>query len=245
MKQKFSLLSLVSSHTLKPVISICIIMASFQAGLLYYFGVKQEELMNFNGSIQPFYAWGEHFWMELSYLIALCGILVLCLLENSLRNGKYTLLRLSTKETDFFLACFFNTLCCLLLLWAVEAIVLICGSYYYISVTPSDFLTNQSIFLATLYSNFLQGIFPTVNLAVWVKSMLQILLISSTVASVSTSILQGKLRKYLIGFLVFLVLNYFSSRYVESNLVFSVIYAVLLVFVLKGGLSCEREKETM
>lgn len=245
MKEKFSMLSLVSSHTLKLVMFTCLVMASLQIVLLYYLGIKQGELVNFSENIQPFYTWGEHGLMKYSYLTALWVILVLCLLEHSVRNGKYTLLRLSTKKSDFFFACFLNTLFSLLILWAVEAILLICGSYYYISVTPADYLTNQSIFLSTLHNNFLQVIFPTVNLSVWIKNTVQILLLSSTAARVSTHILQEKSWEFLIGLLVFVVLNYFSSRNVESNLVFSAVYGVALVFIVRGGLSDEGEKAKM
>ncbi len=241
MKQKLSILSLVSSHTLKSVILICFLMASLQIGLLYYLGEKQVELVNYNSNIQPFYAWGEQSLMKSSYMLGLSAILAVCIIEYSIRHGKYTLLRLNTEKSTFFLACFTNTLCSLLILWAVETVVLICGSYYYIFVTNPDFITNQSTFLSTFYNNFLQVTFPTVNFSVWVKNIFQILLLSATVGKVSTNLLQDKPWKLMISILIFLVFNYFTSRETLSNHVFSVIYAVFLLLFMKGGLFCEKE----
>lgn len=236
----FSTFQLLSSHTLKPVLSLCFLLLITQIAVFIPLAQVQKSASFSLENVVPNYIWGNHPFFDISSIITLVAVSALCLLESTVSKGKYTLLRLGISYQTLFFSATFNTICTLILLWATQVIALLFGLFCYIHVTPTEFLAPQSVFLSTTHSNYLHEIFPTVNIDVWMKNITEIILLSLSMANVSLHQLEGKPWKIWVILPIFVVVNYFYSHVYTSIRIFTLIYGIFIIMLLLGV--CRHEK---
>lgn len=242
MKQIFSVFSLLTSHSLKPVLLTCFLLAMVQADILYKLGKNQLQIIKIQGELQSFSQWMDTVMIENYYTFAMGAVVAICMMEGTLRKAKYTLQRLGISNQSYFLAFFFNTFCCLFIVWATEILILFGAIIYYYSVTPQETVTSQSIFLASFHSSFLQGILPTIHGDLWLRRMMELLLISTANATTVVHMIWGEAWKFPVCILLFVL---FSHSIQGVNLIFSLCYGILTFILLKGGLSNGAEERKL
>lgn len=102
--------------------------------------------------------------------------IVLCLPGCDFKsNSAYTLRRLSVSErATFFHQAAYNTLVYLMLL-AVQLVVALGLSQYYISIVPEECISNQTITLAFYRNEFLHSLLPLEDVGLWIRNGLLVI----------------------------------------------------------------------
>ncbi len=107
-------------------------------------------------------------------LISITFLLCLPGCQFKSRTG-YTLCRLSISErATFFNQALYNILV-YFMLFAVQLVVAFVLSQYYISMVPSDCISNQTVVLAFYRNEFLHSILPLEDIGLWIRNALLIL----------------------------------------------------------------------
>ncbi len=149
-------------------------------------------------------------------------------------NAKYTLLRLGIKTKELFILLFANTLCCLMILWATQAIILMCGFAYYIWLSPEGMSNPQTLFLDAIRSDHMATVFPMTNVLLWIRVFMQFLLLSLASAQLKIRECQGK-KQFAYIFIMIAMIFMTIPNTTISNWIAVVISGICVAISWKGG----------
>lgn len=190
MRRHISVFALIARNSLYKILAILLVMCVLQCSLFCF--CFHETLKSYNANIDavdqvtertveaPELTEGvkrfekliiQSFFPQIFAVFFLFITLCLCLTgtEYSVQTG-YTLCRLSISEKQIFLHQAIYNMLIYLLTVTVQICVIFSLGIFYTMNTPTEFVSNQTLFLAFYRSDFLHSLLPLDEFALWIRN---------------------------------------------------------------------------
>lgn len=225
-----SILGLMTSHTMMPVIYCSLLLMLVQGCTFAYLGINQES------NLLPLYQWLDHPMIRYSFIIVMLVVLAACYrVGEGSGNPGYTIHRLGVKEKQIFSSWMLNVGCSIIIIWGIQVLTIFLGSKYYEMVTPENLTSVQTMFLSSYRSAFLHTIMPVQDWSVWLRNIAFVLCLSSGISWYTLKRLRGEKNPVMLGITVFLMLLYFNIGSGTWDIYVTAFLLVSAMFMIYGG----------
>ncbi|MFI3250388.1 MAG: hypothetical protein R3Y07_05445 [Eubacteriales bacterium] len=233
MKHK-SLYGLVASHTFKNLVICCLGLTVVQMGIVFILASEHSSNLN------TLEGWFDHPGFRMSYAAGMAVILFVSDLQFQWGSKVgYTMFRLGKTNKEILWVLMQNGLISYLTLWGVQVLILFGVSHYYLAVTPPEFTSVQTIFLANLRSDFFHMVIPNVTGLLWMRNLAQLFLLTVLFGVSCLRLWQGRDIKFVMCAYCVAIQGFSSNYYGETAIFYTIVYLVLGYILLKGGLKNE------
>lgn len=170
MKKHISVFMLIVRYSLYRILALLTVMAAVETGLFWMTlkrGMSQE-------------GYGLEYVIDKSH-IAIVFFLTFVIMDiflisftgyEKVETHRYTLMRLSIPRKEvYYLQSLYNTFC-YLLFWAIQILIVVGLGYLYMENAPTEYVTNQSVFLAFYRNGFLHSLLPFEDWPYWIRNIL-------------------------------------------------------------------------
>lgn len=147
----------------------------------------------------------------------------------------YTLKRLSISEKEvFFCQSAYNFFAYSVFLALQVAFCYLLGLYY-MSVAPSEYVTNQTLFLTFYQNSFLHAVMPLSDVALWLRNLFLAILLAFAVSEFS---FKNRRRKFSVMTLIAVAYPLFAFKREIGDIGHTVFTALFMLIVIAECISC-------
>lgn len=216
MKNK-TVFGIASTHSLKYVLLTGILLCILQ--FVRIFTLTPTSLYN----------WTSHPFIKYSFLAGVVFVLSICGVMTKWSLSKNTLYRLGISQKKMFWEFTLNTAVSIMILWAIQILILMAISIYFVQTAPPNLVNAQTIYLTVFRSRFFYLLMPIRDGVAFVNACLLIFMASAMVSRHVLSI--KKDLPFIMAILLFPL--HFSNGY--PSIWQGIFYLLIAIYQVRKG----------
>ena len=196
-----------------------------------------------NAGMTPLEALVKNSGFTLLFALAFVAVTVfLCMTgtQYSSRSG-YTLARLSITEKQIFFCQTIYNITVYIILWIYQVVLLFIASGLYVSLSPAEYIGEQTVFLAFYRNDFMHSMLPLSDVLVWIKNIAVAIGLGFAAAEFPYNQRGGRFGATIVGYSLYTIV--FFVRGIGSVWNSIVFIGISIVIAIKPALGYLEDEE--